>query len=75
MILCSILTGKGENNEKFRFADEDDFPRASAMEASTSEEDCLPQMYDHGSEYSEEDSSDEWSAEDTDEEMDDVVCN
>ena len=42
MILCSILTGKGENNEKFRFADEDDFPRASAMEASTSEEDCLP---------------------------------
>ena len=35
-------SGKGENNEKFRFADEDDFPRASAMEASTSEEDCLP---------------------------------
>ena len=29
-------SGKGENNGEFRFADEDDFSRANAMEASPS---------------------------------------
>ena len=69
-------SGKGENNGEFRFADEDDFSRANAMEASPSTlwREVFTLMNDHESEYREEDSCIEGPAEDTDEEMDDVVC-
>ena len=61
-------SGNSENRVEIRFVDKDDLPLAHVMEHRASEE----EFYSGESEYSEENSGDEGSADNSDEEIDDA---
>ena len=61
-------SGNSENRVEIRFVDEDDLPLAHVMEHRASEE----EFYSGESEYREENSGDEGSADNSDEEIDDA---